>query len=804
MNKIHLALLLTLVATNVGAQHPTAGADEKTPSHSEYFSWINNTNEGATEKQTLINLDFFKWLNRRYGMQLDIYAFDAGAIDGAKHYGSTRSARFKEQFPRGFKPLSQSAAEMGTRLGLWCGPDGFGNTPEEAEERSEMMVGLVRDYNFQLFKMDGVCGPLRPSKYDYFNEMMTRVRHYSPDFVLLNHRLDLGPGTKHSTTFLLGGAETYIDVHMTNNTTATHHRARAIARETPQNLTRLTEDHGVCLSSCLDYWEDDLVLQAFGRELILAPEIYGNPWLLADDEFSYLAYLFNLHRDYRDILVNALRLDEAHYGPEALSRGDGDTRFITLRNLTWNTVRYSVTLNEEVGLTTRKNVKARLYHPYILDMGSHAYGTTIEVEVKPFRTALLKVTTAKERDAVALSGIPYQIVNDRVGDIAELKLLGMPGSTHRLVIEQCSDRARKVKIGDTDVSSLLKHGRTYKVRFPGIPLKNDYHRLVATMTACDAIPDDISSIYYATCFAADNNALELRELKRSGPTAVPEVQAARDAFFGQDLFVKREISDANLFDDDPATAFSIMQRWGDPRPSRSSGFFLDMGSPVELDRLTIDVPDEYSLSPNKSYEGVVASVSADLSRWTELTFIVGTHMDIDLSQVGPVRYVRFAPCPLRVSEVRGYKDGKAVDRSRWRASNLFSTYGSGGYTAGKVWSTTFTLDEIPRGAYLCVAIPGNYGGEGAWAGFKVDGAYVGCPDRAPSFKSNTWECPVNSGNGNYTYFLPLTPDMKGRTIEAFAMTFGKQSQQGADAVEEPKVWVTAYPIPFESKPMTIE
>ena len=35
------------------------GADEKTPSRSQYFSWINNTNEGSTETHTLINLEFF-------------------------------------------------------------------------------------------------------------------------------------------------------------------------------------------------------------------------------------------------------------------------------------------------------------------------------------------------------------------------------------------------------------------------------------------------------------------------------------------------------------------------------------------------------------------------------------------------------------------------------------------------------------------------------------------------------------------------------------------------------------------------
>ena len=44
-------------------QYPQAGADESTPSRSHYFSWIDNTNEGSTERQTLANLDFFKCLH---------------------------------------------------------------------------------------------------------------------------------------------------------------------------------------------------------------------------------------------------------------------------------------------------------------------------------------------------------------------------------------------------------------------------------------------------------------------------------------------------------------------------------------------------------------------------------------------------------------------------------------------------------------------------------------------------------------------------------------------------------------------
>ena len=64
--------------------------------------------------------------------------------------------------------------------GGWEFPHGkarTNETDEEAAERMDMVWEFVRDYNLGLFKMDGVCGPLRPSKYDYFEQMMASVRH---------------------------------------------------------------------------------------------------------------------------------------------------------------------------------------------------------------------------------------------------------------------------------------------------------------------------------------------------------------------------------------------------------------------------------------------------------------------------------------------------------------------------------------------------------------------------------------------------------------------------------------------------
>lgn len=805
MNKYIILFLTFLMSVSGFAQKPTKifpGADEKTPSRSQYFSWINNTNEGPTEAQTLVNLDFFKWLKDRYGMQLDIYAFDAGAIDGKNFYGSMNSKRFRQQFPDGFGPVAQKAGESGARLGIWGGPDGFGNTPEEEKQRIEMQVSLCRDYHFELFKMDAVCGQLRPEKYDAFDQMMTECRKYSPDLILLNHRLHLGEkGTDHSTTFLLGGAETYIDVHMANAVTAPHHRVTALARELPPRLTRLTEDHGVCLSSCLDNWEDDLILQAFNRNLILAPEIYGNPWLLRDSEYALLARIYNLHRQYRDILVSGIVLPESEYGLNAVSRGDNHTRFITLRNLSWNPVSYKIKLDESVGLKKSSKVQVKMYHPTERIVGHYAYGAVVDMEVLPFRSCLVKISNAAIEKEFGIEGIDYQVLTDLPGKPMEVKLLGFSGTEKNIRLTPSSRRYKSATIDGKPVPELLK-GKALKIGFDGEKATNNYHRKLGNLNSCK-IPADAEAIYEATCFAADNNALEVRELKRSGPTAIPQVKAARDVFFNQEIFIKREIWDRYLFDNNLSTAFSVNMRWGAFDPDKAA-FRLDLGQELELDSLVFQVPDEFSLQPLKSEEGEYASVSVNLKDWSTVFFSVATHLKMDLTSAGKFRYLRM-PVMLRISEITGYKNGLKLDSSLWRASNLFRPYVTGHwspqllFSAKKAWSAKFTLNEIPEGSYLCIAVNGEHGQEGAFAGVKIDGKYLGCPDRAPSFRSNTWEVGVRGSDKNYTYYFPLDQSFKGREIETFVLGFNASQTD-----LHPEVYITAYPIPFCEKVLVLK
>lgn len=796
-----MTLALSTPIAGLAAGQPR-GVDETTPSRSQYFSWINNTNEGPTEAHTLTNLAFFRWLHDEYGLELDIYAFDAGAIDGKNFYGSTKSERFRRQFPHGFGPVAETAKEMGTRLGVWGGPDGFGDTAEEEAARIEDMVSLCRDFGFELFKMDAVCGQLRPEKYDAFDRMMTACREHSPNLILLNHRLDLGPAVRHSTTFLLGGAETYIDVHMANETSASHARAVALARELPPKLTRLTEDHGVCISSCLDHWEDDLVLQAFNRSLVLAPQIYGNPWLLRDDEFPRLAGIFNLHRRYRDILVSGVVLPEERYGPHAVSRGDGYTRLITLRNLTWEKTRHTVALDDSIGLQrSDRRVRVRLLHPWQETLGEFEFGKKAEVDVLPFRSCLIEVTI-EPRATWEIDGVAYEVVRDVPGRPVEVRLLGEPGANAKISLRKKGAKFSKATIDGEAVAGWAGEGAV-EISFAGKPRQEAWHRKVATLAKVD-VPADAAALYEAMCFAADNNALEVRSLLRSGATELPAVQRARDAFFQQPIFRAREIWDRGLFDDDPDTAFSVDLRFGDQRV-KGGAFRLDLGEVRELDELVLETFDEMGLQPLKSEEGVVAEVSADLVTWKEVRFLAGKTMTLDLRRAGPWRYLRFSPAPLRLREVKGFAKGEAPDRAKWRASNLFAPWIERHWSPGMVhraraaWSGAFTLNEISPGSYLCVAVNGVHGRERAAVAFRIDGKLVGAPDRSPSFPSNAWEVPPRSVDRNNTFYLPLKPEWAGKRVEAVVLAFDPERVD-----LQPEVWVTAYPAPFAQKTLVLE
>ncbi len=786
-----------------GRTQSSAEKLEKMPSRSHYFDWINSQYEGTTEAQTLINMDFFQWLHDEYGMVLDIYALDVGNIDDGPytagvgrlipyHYGTMQSEEFKSQFPNGFMPLVEKAAGFGSRLAVWMGPDGFGNTPDEEKARVDMLVSLCRDYNFIAFKIDAVAGQLRPEKQDVFKQAINTCRSFTPDLMILNHRVNFGTAQPVVTTSLWEGVETYIDVFMPNDRTGTHHRVGSLARELPPELSRRLEDHGVCLSSCLDFWDDELVLQAFNRSLLLSPSIYGNPWFLRDDEYPKFARIFNLSRKYKDILVEAIKLPEDQYGPFAVSRGDAATRFITLRNLSWNTKLYQIELDESIGLLENKDVSVRRLFPTERIIGDFKWGSGVEIEVLPFRTSLILVSTAPI-DELGIQGCDYEVVRDTSEKPVIVKLLGNPGSTAKIQLPQDYRQFAAAQIDGVEMGDLIR-GRTIDVNFQGKMSRNPWHKKIGVLSPCE-VPGDAEALYEATCFAADNNALEVRAVQRSGPSSIPQVVAAREAFFNKPMFVNRGIWDKNLFDDDMHTFFIARI---DKRALR-----VDFGERIFMDKLVIRIRDrqEHDLNPSLHAfdDDTAAQVSSDLKTWTTLEIGSTGKGTIALAKIPrdlPVRYLRIHGPPQRIAEIEAYLKGKKLDRSKWRASNLFHSYRD--KPAVSAWGLPFGQEEVAKNSYLAVALNGTHGNEGAYAALRVGGEYVGSPDRSVSYPSNTWEYFNVESESDYTYYFPLKPDWTGKNLEIFVLVL----RDGIDEIK-PEAWITAYPIPYESRELRL-
>ena len=102
------------------------------------------------------------------------------------------------------------------------------------------------------------------------------------------------------------------------------------------------------------------------------------------------------------------------------------------------------------------------------------------------------------------------------------------------------------------------------------------------------------------------------------------------------------------------------------------------------------------------------------------------------------------------------------------------------------------------GSFLAVALEGEHGDEGAYAAVRFNETPVGAPDRAVSFPSNTWEYYNVEKETNYTYFIPVTPEMAGQKVDVVVL-----GMKGGKRAFKPVVWLTAHPIPLEERKLVL-
>jgi hypothetical protein len=426
-------------------------------------------------------------------------------------------------------------------------------------------------------------------------------------------------------------------------------------------------------------------------------------------------------------------------------------------------------------------------------LGSFHEGETVKVPVDPFRSALVLICPEGE-GGVGIKGCDYDLIQDVPGKPLRIMLKGFPGTEHSIKLDPGGKQFSAAQLDGRNVEALLS-GSSVKIRFQGEPIKEAYHRKIADLTPCE-VPGDAEALYEASVFSADNNALEIRELDRSGPTDIPAVQAARDAFLDQPLFAERGVWDRYMFDGDPETSFYVSKRRRKVPLLNGGSLRLDFGQAVAMDELIIDVGSEHALQPWKTGEAVFLEVSEDLSQWQEIRILAKHRMKIELDPGKPVRYVRFRGAPDKICEIEGFLDGQSLDRSLWKGSNLFSPYHR--IRAEHAWSASTIIQKIHEGSYLAIALEGEHGVEGAYAALRVEGKPVGAPDRSPSYPVNSWEYPVAEAKSHYTYYIPLTKEMEGKPIEIVVL-----GMKGGNPDFKAAAYLSCYPEPYLKKELKL-
>ena len=173
-------------------------------------------------------------------------------------------------------------------------------------------------------------------------------------------------------------------------------------------------------------------------------------------------------------------------------------------------------------------------HPWDELIGIYAPGDAVEIELSPFRAALFEIAEIGEAYPV-LAGCWYETVKENAdGTPVEVKMLSAPG-------------------GEV---TLLKNGQFSPYgTFPKTDRQERAPQYLGTMSDDPTAVSRGEELYEAAQFGLDNDSLESRERRRSGPTSVPEVQAARDAFFAQKTYRTRGCEGRFAFDGDPDTYF---------------------------------------------------------------------------------------------------------------------------------------------------------------------------------------------------------------------------------------------------------
>ncbi|MEE9516701.1 MAG: hypothetical protein V3V52_06335 [Candidatus Adiutricales bacterium] len=785
-----------------------------------YFDWLCHDNSGPLESEILANFLVLKKMKELYGLQFDIYNSDAGLVESMGTYFSQYKTIFDQRFPHGLQTIAEASADLGMKLGLWIGPDGFGESPEEMEARKQQLISWVRDSNVGLFKLDTVVSPIRhenkyilEKKYQTLADALSEIRAIRPDFIAINHRVNDSPYMLTLTDCILWkGEETYIDVHITNRDAWLFNRVCSVRRDLSTTFYevpfRLFEDHGICFNSSVERWADDFVIQAFGRASVISPEMYGTFFFLRDDDYPRLARLIQLHKQSHEILKTSFLLEDGD-----IAHSSEVSVLLVLRNMTWDKIEKSVFLDNRIGLSIQKGTPLVLRQRYPFERHlskngeNFTAGETVRMTLEPFEVKLIQADSQQIK-VPYIQGISYEIIPRPDEKNFDVLLLGEPGHTYDLNLKNFGG---KTITGETGEDIHLRDDEKLRMKFPGDRVDRDYFRSLGAFREIDSLLESGAYLGEFARFSLNDDALEIREMLelKKIPSRFREVEDCRQYMW--EKLIQAHVFNRNAFDGNSDTRWSdgYAKRspfTGTPQPyrSESSQWRIDMGESKNLGRLELDLVrrmedaaiETIELSNDlKNWIKIEVNDFPDMSRfpfYEELRRRSGNLRihDVAAGDGKPVklkvefpenrsRYIRIQGRNFSVSEIRGFDaSGSEFDRSNWHATNFLGAQA----VPSRVLYAVHTINRFWSGQELAVAV---HAGEAKLD--PVDDVYVvarvgdqitAAPKRAPGYPYHNYEWNSawikRNGLDGITFRFPVSPEWKGKEVEIYVLMFGER------------------------------
>jgi len=514
----------------------------------EYPKW---SPEKAMSEQTALKMvDILrKSMIEKYNIKLDAFVLD----DGWDVYESDWVLR-KEQWPRGFKPLTDELKKTNTSLGVWFGPTGgysfrmkrvnwmkdhgyeiVGKSRDNlmlclaGKNYSELFKKRVTDFvvndGVGYYKWDGIqfsCSePNHGHPIDIYSrravmesvaEKCKAVREKNPDiFLNITSGTWLSPWwVKYANTIWMQGMDYgFSDVpSISQRDGAITYRDFVLYDDFKQQnfwfpIANLMT-HGIIKgkhesvgieTEPLDKFTDDVLLY-FARGVSMY-ELYISPDILTEGEWTSISQSMAWARDRFPILMNSEMVGGNPLKGEAYAHVHFKDKhsIIAVRNPVIESTSLKVKLDPALGLDPQASslVLERLYPTRWISPKLYRSGETVSLPLDGFETAVYEMYPIEEATTPLLAGVTFNAISSG----SEYSLQFHSGSNDAMILNPSFVKSISLNGKQIDASSLsLKTEKTPDI-VSGVKLKQDFSdkaKFNITLNVAESVNDAMIAV----------------------------------------------------------------------------------------------------------------------------------------------------------------------------------------------------------------------------------------------------------------------------------------------------------------------